>query len=163
VVMGVGVGLTLATALHTALASLPDDKSGVGSGLTSAFRQIGGAFGVAVLGSVLGTGYRDDMRQAVEGLPEGPAIAAREEVGTALQIAAQLGPGGDSLRDAARNAYVDSMDTALVVGAAVAFVAAAIALVGMPKGSLGHSAAAAGDADPDAEQRPTDPSRQHVP
>lgn len=154
VLIGVGVGLTLATALHTALESLPDDKAGVGSGLTSAFRQIGGAFGVAVLGSVLGSGYRDGMQDAVQGLPAAPADAAREEVSAALQVSDQLGPAGQALADAARNTYVDSMDTALVVGAVVAFAAAAIALVGIPKGVVKSHVAAA--------QRTDDPAREPV-
>jgi MFS family permease len=133
VIIGVGVGLTLATALHAALSSLPDSKAGVGSGVTSAFRQIGGAFGVAILGSVLGSAYRDEMQPAVAGLPEPLAAAAGDEVGTAIQISRSLGPAGISLQDAAQNAYAAGMEKAVLVGSAVAFAAAVIALIGMPK------------------------------
>lgn len=131
VVIGVGVGLTLATALHVALATLPDHKSGLGSGLTSAFRQIGGAFGVAVVGSVLGTHYREAMQGITQGLPPDLTAAAQDEIGSAMAIADALGPAGSAIRDGAVNAYTDGMRAALLVGTAVALTAAVLAAIGL--------------------------------
>lgn len=139
--LGIGIGLTLAIAMHTALSTVPDEKSGEASGSTSAFRQVGGVIGVAVLGSVLGTAYRDDMESATRGLPEQAAEAAGDTVGAALRIAQQLGPKGDELAAAARQAYVDSMDLALVGGAVVLLALAAAVFVWMPSKAVVHASA----------------------
>ncbi|MFJ6294019.1 MFS transporter [Streptomyces griseoviridis] len=152
--LGIGIGLTLAIAMHTALATASDDKSGEASGITSAFRQVGGVIGVAVLGSVLSTGFRDDMKPLVAGLPAEAADVAKDTVGAALAVAEKLGPQGRALAEAARRAYVDSMDTALIGGAVVVFVLAAVVFGWMPRGG----------ATPTAET-PADPSRpvtEHV-
>ncbi|MBL1100893.1 MFS transporter [Streptomyces sp. 205] len=130
--LGIGIGLTLAIAMHTALSTVSDDKSGEASGATSAFRQVGGVIGVAVLGSVLSTAYRDDMEPAVSNLPEGAADAAKDTVGAAVHVADMIGPKGERLAEAARQAYVDSMDVALVGGAVVLFALAAVVFAWMP-------------------------------
>ncbi|MFG2292975.1 MFS transporter [Streptomyces sp. NPDC048603] len=139
--LGIGIGLTLAIAMHTALSTVSDDKSGEASGATSAFRQVGGVIGVAVLGSVLGTAYRDDMEPAVGGLPEEAADAAKDTVGAALHVADMAGPKGQALADAARQAYVDSMDVALIGGAVVLFAVAAVVFAWMPSRSADHGVA----------------------
>ncbi|MEU6105103.1 MFS transporter [Streptomyces flaveolus] len=138
--LGIGIGLTLAIAMHAALATASDDKSGEASGITSAFRQVGGVIGVAVLGSVLSTGYRSDMEKSVDGLPTEAADAAEETVGAALAVAQKLGPAGRELADAARRAYVDSMDVALVGGAVVVFALAAVVFAWMPRRAAEHEA-----------------------
>ncbi|UED88054.1 MFS transporter [Streptomyces profundus] len=155
--LGVGIGLTLAIAMHTALSTVPDDKSGEASGATSAFRQVGGVIGVAVLGSVLGTAYQNRMEPATEGLPEEAADAATDTVGAALQVADLIGPGGEALAEAARQAYVDSMDVALVGGAVVLFVLAAVVFAWMPARLTGHGpipvkAVSAGSSAPSGER-----------
>ncbi|MFI2435507.1 MFS transporter [Streptomyces sp. NPDC018693] len=139
--LGIGIGLTLAIAMHTALATASDEKSGEASGITSAFRQVGGVIGVAVLGSVLSTGYRNDMEPVVSGLPPQAADAAEDTVGAALEIARQMGTQGQALADAARRIYVDSMDTALIGGAVVVLALAAVVFGWMPRHSVGHAAA----------------------
>jgi hypothetical protein len=81
------------------------------------------------------------MAGAVRGLPAPAAHAAVQEVASALQVADHLGPAGELLREAARNAYVHSMHTALITGAGMAFVAGLIALAGLP-GRAKHAATA---------------------
>src|SRR5712692_7258347 len=53
VVGGLGVGMTLAPASAAVLASVPDDKAGVASGVVTTFRQTGGVLGVAIMGAIL--------------------------------------------------------------------------------------------------------------
>lgn len=144
IMLGIGIGLTLAIAMHTALATVPDEKSGEASGSTSAFRQVGGVIGVAVLGSVLGTAYRDEMDSATRGLPAEAAEAAGDTVGAALRVAQQLGPKGGELAAAARQAYVDSMDLALIGGSVVLLALAAVVFVWMPSKSVPHASTGVG-------------------
>ncbi|MFJ8946302.1 DHA2 family efflux MFS transporter permease subunit [Streptomyces sp. NPDC102395] len=153
--LGIGIGLTLAIAMHAALATASDDKSGEASGVTSAFRQVGGVIGVAVLGSVLSTGYRDDMKPAVVGLPAEAADAAKDTVGAALAIARKLGPQGQELADAARRAYVDSMDAALIGGAVVVFAFAVVVFAWMPRRGSDHAAAS-------SSSEPSSPTTEYV-
>src|SRR6185503_10370361 len=50
---GLGVGMTLAPASAAVLATVPDDKAGVASGVVTTFRQTGGVLGIAVMGAIL--------------------------------------------------------------------------------------------------------------
>ena len=61
--MAVGMGLTMAPATDSVMGSLPLAKAGVGSAVNDTTRQVGGALGVAVIGSVLATTYGDKISQ----------------------------------------------------------------------------------------------------
>ena len=64
-VMGAGLGFALPGAMNAALGALSAERSGVGSALIMALRQVGGTFGVAILGSILSTAYRSGLHAAV--------------------------------------------------------------------------------------------------
>jgi outer membrane murein-binding lipoprotein Lpp len=75
--LGVGMGLAMAPATDSIMGSLPTAKAGVGSAMNTTTRQVGGALGVAVLGSVLTSAYRDQLAPALGGLPaQAAALAA---------------------------------------------------------------------------------------
>jgi hypothetical protein len=88
-------------------------------------REVGGAIGIALLGTLLSSGYRRGLGGAVDGLPPEAAEAAEDNIGAALAIAAEV-PGGEALADAARQAFVDGMRLSMLVGAAVMAVAAGL-------------------------------------
>ena len=71
-------GLTMAPATESIMGSLPLAKAGVGSAVNDTTRQVGGALGVAIIGSLLASQYRGDMDQAVSGLPHGAAETASD-------------------------------------------------------------------------------------
>jgi DHA2 family multidrug resistance protein-like MFS transporter len=119
---GLGLGVTLPPAMNLALGALTAGRSGVGNGLLQALRQVGGAIGVAVLGSVLHGGYR----AALAGRPE----AVRESVTSGLAAASRLGDAG--LATAVRAAFVSGMDRSLLVTALVALVGAVLAVALLP-------------------------------
>jgi MFS transporter, DHA2 family, multidrug resistance protein len=85
---------------------------------------------VAVLGSLLSSGYRADMDAAVSGLPAGAADAARDSLGGALAVAAH--GGGARLATTAQEAFVSGMHSAVIVAAGIALAGALIALVFLP-------------------------------
>jgi hypothetical protein len=95
-------------------------------------RQVGGALGVAVLGSVLSSSYRDAIAPALAGLPGQAAAAAHDSLGAALGVAGRLGAAGDTLAQAARGAFVDAMGDVALVAAAAALLGALVTLMLLP-------------------------------
>ena len=128
---GVGAGLVSAPATESILGSLPKAKAGVGSATNDTTIELGGALGVAVLGSVLIGGYAAQMTGVVRGLPA--AAAARHNLGDALAAAHQLGgPAGEGLAAAARAAFIHGLSVTELVGLAVALAGAVVALAFLP-------------------------------
>ena len=118
---GIGLGFTMPPSMDVALGALTAERSGVGNGLLQAMRQVGGAIGVAILGTVLAGAYRDD-------LPSAAPPVARESAATGVAAAAH-DPG---LRHAVQSAFTHGMDVSLLVAAAIAGVGAILALFLLP-------------------------------
>jgi Na+/melibiose symporter-like transporter len=135
--LGCGMGLTVAPATESIMGSLPLAKAGVGSAMNDTTRQVGGALGVAVLGSILASGYGAAIQPTLRGAPPQLAQAAGEGIGVAAAIAAQLGPQGQGLLEAARSAFVQGMGDAVQVGAGVAALAALLVLLFLPARATG--------------------------
>jgi len=146
--MGLGMGMTMAPATESIMGSLPRAKAGVGSAVNDTTRQVGGALGVAILGSLLASTYASSLGSAA------PA-AARASVGAALDLARQLGGDeGAALAASARSAYVDGMGVGVLVAAGVALSGALVALVFLPSRARMETASPSettGGADTDLE------------
>jgi EmrB/QacA subfamily drug resistance transporter len=128
VVMALGIAMGMVPATDSIMGSLPKEKAGVGSAVNDTTRQVGGALGVAVLGSLLATGYRAHLK--VDGL-SGPALAqARASVGGALQVAKDH--GNEAVAQAGRASYVHGMHLSLLVGAVFVFGGAFLSLFYLP-------------------------------
>lgn len=134
IVAGAGMGLAMTPATDAVMGAVPKDNAGVGSAVNDTTRQVGGALGVAVLGSLLATNYSDAMRGPASTLPPEVTAVTRDSVGAALEVAAQLPDPAAALAlvNAARIAFIDAMGTTLVIGAGVTLVGAAIALLFLP-------------------------------
>ena len=133
--MAVGMGLTMAPATESIMGSLPLAKAGVGSAVNDTTRQVGGALGVAIIGSVLASTYGSKVGDAVNGqrLPSGVANDAKNSLGFALQTASRIGgPAGNALASTARTAFVDGMHQGYLVGAAVLILGAIAAAIWLP-------------------------------
>jgi MFS transporter, DHA2 family, integral membrane protein len=117
-----GMGFTTAPSTGAIMRSLPLEKAGVGSAVNDTTRELGGALGVAALGSILTSNFHTSLSASVAGLSN----AASHNVGDALQQAAAMhSPQGRVLAAAARHAYVHAFDTTLLIGVVVAMLAAA--------------------------------------
>jgi EmrB/QacA subfamily drug resistance transporter len=124
-VLGLGMGLTMAPATESVMNAVPPEKASVGSAINDATRTTGGALGVAVLGSLVSSGYRAGM--------DGAGDMARDSLAGALALAERIGgPSGQRLAETAQGAYVDGMHAAVIVAAAVAAAAALFVLVALP-------------------------------
>ncbi len=125
-VLAGGMGLSMAPSTTGIMASLPLGKAGVGSAVNDTTRELGGALGVAVLGSLLASRYAASIGDAMGSLLPRPALeAAKSSLGGALGVARTVGgPVGERLADAARSAFVDAMSSSLAVASAVVLLAA---------------------------------------
>jgi len=126
VTMGAGMGLSMAPSTTGIMASMPLRKAGVGSAVNDTTRELGGALGVAVLGSLLASKFTSALPASVAALPAPARAAVRSSVGGALGVAATLpGAAGSALAAGAKAAFVHGM-TVTCVAAAVVAVAAAV-------------------------------------
>jgi EmrB/QacA subfamily drug resistance transporter len=135
--LGIGMGLVVAPATESIMGSVPLAKAGVGSAMNDTTRQVGGALGVAVLGSILAASYGAAIQPTLRGAPPQVAQTAGDSIGAAATIAAQLGPQGSGLLEAARSAFIQGMGDALQVGAGVAALAALLVLLFLPARATG--------------------------
>jgi MFS transporter, DHA2 family, multidrug resistance protein len=127
-VTGLGLGLAMPTMLNAALSALAPERSGSGSALMTAARQVGATIGIAVLGTVLNSVYRSHLGVAS---PATAIAAARSSVGAGVAVAARLGSA--SLLAAVHDAYASGVDVMLWVCAAIAAAAAVLATVFLPR------------------------------
>jgi hypothetical protein len=131
-VLGTGMGFTMAPATESIMGSLPLAKAGVGSAMNDTTRQVGGALGVAVLGSILASSYGAAIQPALQGLPPQLAQGAGDSIGAAQMVAAQLGVQGQALAEGARSAFIHGMGDAVLLGAGIAALGALLVLLFLP-------------------------------
>ena len=132
--MALGMGFVMAPSTESVMGSLPREKAGVGSAVNDTTRQVGGALGVAVIGSVVASVYADRIVAAASSLGlAGPTLeAAKASLGGALAVAGEAGPGGAALVDAAREGFVDALSAGLRIGGVVVLVASAVVFAFLP-------------------------------
>jgi MFS transporter, DHA2 family, multidrug resistance protein len=127
--VGLGLGFALPTVMDAALSALSTERSGVGSAVIMALRQVGGTIGVALLGTVLNAAYQS--RVEVDGLPAAAAAAVRDGVSAGVAVASQL--GSPALLASVQSAFVGAMGTMLWVCGGVAAAGVALALAFLPR------------------------------
>ena len=139
---GLGLGLAMPQTMNAALSALSAERSGSGSALISALRQVGATVGVAVLGTVLGSVYRAHLD--VTGLPAAAGALAKSSVIAGVQVARQL--GSVALLDSVRTAFVQGMDAMLWICGGIALTSAILALIFLPRRPDGITGAPRGGA-----------------
>jgi EmrB/QacA subfamily drug resistance transporter len=128
VVVGAGMGLALATSTSAALVELSPDRSGVGTGVVEAIDEVGGPLGIAIAGSVVSAGYLAHVN--LSGLSPSAVSAVRGSVFGGVAVAQQLHL--PALLTSVRAGFVQGMDTALLVSAAIALAGVILALLYLP-------------------------------
>lgn len=130
--MGTGMAHIMTPTSVVIMQALPREKAGSASALSNTFRQVGGALGIAVLGSVLSTAYRNGIDGNLGILPAGLRDTAGESIEATLGIAAKLGPRGHALVDPANNAFLHAMHVTALCGTVVALIGAVVVAVFLP-------------------------------
>jgi len=128
---GLGLGMVMPSAMGVALGALSAERSGAGSALLTAMRQVGSTIGVAVLGTVISNSYSSGVASSAAHLPAQAASAVRSSVGAGVGVAGQL--GSSSLLDTIRSAFVHGMDLMLWTCGGIAVAAALLALLFLPR------------------------------
>lgn len=135
VLMGVGMGNVMSPATESIMGSLPREKAGVGSAMNDTTRQVGGAVGVAVLGSILSSHYGPKLASALTGkVPAGLVTSARDSVGRAVSIAntPSSAPFRTQIISAAHQSFIGGMHLAAIVAAAIVMIAFAGVAIWLP-------------------------------
>ena len=147
--LAMGMATTMTPLTTLIMSSVPLGKAGVGSAMNDTTRELGGALGVAVLGSLVTSQYGTSLAPAIGGLPAQARAIADSGLAGALKVAEQIGgSAGGSIADAARGAFVDGIALAAVVGAAVVLLAAVAAWFLLPSSHIVASHGGAGPIDP---------------
>jgi EmrB/QacA subfamily drug resistance transporter len=121
--MMAGMAATMSPFTAMIMTSIPPERAGMGSATNDTTRELGGALGVAVLGSVITTQFRSASLSGIDQLPANVQTLARSGLPGSLQAARSLPAnlGGPLVTDA-RRAFVDGFGTATIVGGAVVAV-----------------------------------------
>jgi Na+/melibiose symporter-like transporter len=140
-VQGCGMGLVLAPATEAIMSVVPREKAGAGAAVNNSVRQVGGALGVAILGSLMASAYSARLGTAVDGLPPGAREEAGESIVATLEAVRRAQAGGDAevaraataVVGPAQEAFVGAMHLTALGTVAAALLATTIVLIWMPR------------------------------
>jgi DHA2 family multidrug resistance protein-like MFS transporter len=144
-VVSLGLAPVFTATTDLIVGSAPPERAGAASGISETGAELGGAFGIAILGSIGAAVYRGVLADTMPaGIPAEAAAVARDTLGGAMGVAAQL-PGelGAALVDAAREAFVQGMQLTVALSAVVAAggaVMATVLLRAVPAGAEAEAA-----------------------
>jgi MFS transporter, DHA2 family, multidrug resistance protein len=132
-----GMGLTIAPATASIMGAVPAGRAGVGSAINDTTRQVGGALGVAIMGSVGASIYHRYLgaHESAIHLVSTAAGPAHDSVGGAATVASHLPPNqAAALIEVARHGFIQGLDAASWVAAGVCVLGALVALLFLPRG-----------------------------
>jgi hypothetical protein len=142
---GLGAGIAMPAATDLIMSTLPPARAGVGSAVNDTVRELGGALGIAVIGSVAASAYATNLQSQLDrisSLPDEVRLVVTDNVGAALEASRHLGADGEAIATAASDAFVSSMSGSLWVGVGLAALAGVVAYVHLPRHvpASGHGA-----------------------
>ncbi|MFF6984459.1 MFS transporter [Streptomyces sp. NPDC008343] len=139
--LGFAIGLSVSPATDTIMGSFPESELGVGGGANDTSMELGGSLGIAVLGSLLGAAYRDELTDVVGNqLPAAALESARDSVGGGLAVAEQIAAsstGGAqqaaALVDAVHASFAHGVVQTSLAGGIIMAAGTVIVLVLLPR------------------------------
>jgi EmrB/QacA subfamily drug resistance transporter len=135
---GMAMGCVGPPVTESIMGSVPKERAGVGSAVNDTTRQVGGALGVAVLGSIFASRYHAAMDRAA--LPLGLRHSARDSIGLTLQTAGRVTDPALAVRvhDAGLDAFHDAMHVTYAAAVVVVFLAFLVAWKWLPAHAPDH-------------------------
>jgi EmrB/QacA subfamily drug resistance transporter len=136
-----GMALSMSPMTAAIMSAVPPRRAGAGSAMNDATRELGAAFGIAVMGSIATSQYSSAVDGLTRSLPAAAQEAARSSISGALKVAGQLpGAAGQALKSGAESAFVDGLHFATMAGALLALGAAFMVWRFLPR-HLAHEGA----------------------
>ncbi|MCI0711542.1 MAG: MFS transporter [Chloroflexi bacterium] len=138
IIIATGMGLAVSPATDSIMGSVPPNKAGVGSAMNDTTRELGGAMGVAVLGTIMNSRYIADvetLRQQIPILPDDAFSGISDSIQAAHIIAADPRVpdfAREAIISTADQAFVAGMNEAMLIGSAIMLFAAVVAYVLLP-------------------------------
>ncbi|MBZ0294837.1 MAG: hypothetical protein K8L99_19900, partial [Anaerolineae bacterium] len=141
IILATGLGMAMSPATNSIMGSVPVNKAGIGSAMNDTTRQLGGALGVAVLGTILNSTYLRDIQGLLGTLSPVAPQAALDAISSSIQGAHAVATNtqvpipaaiAQNIIDTANNAFVVGMSEALLIGGLIMLVAAGLTLLILP-------------------------------
>jgi EmrB/QacA subfamily drug resistance transporter len=145
--IGIGLAHVMAPATESIMGSLPREKAGVGSAMNDTTRQVGGAVGVALMGSIVSSHFASEMRSNLQGVvPAGTLHRAQDSVGAALGVAGSASSSAQRIVSVAHESFVSGMHLALWAALAIMVIGVIAVAIWLPAqaadDSIDHATAA---------------------
>jgi EmrB/QacA subfamily drug resistance transporter len=134
-IQGAGMGTVMPPSTEAVMSVVPRERAGSGSALTNTARQVAGALGVAVLGSILAQAYRSQLSPHLTALPAQARGAAAGSITATHAVAGRLGAGSPAGRDLAAfadAAFVHAMHITTLISAAITLLGVLVVMIWMP-------------------------------
>ncbi|MGW0837286.1 MFS transporter [Streptomyces prunicolor] len=160
--LGFAIGLSVSPATDTIMGSFPENELGVGGGANDTALELGGSLGIAILGSLLGTTYKDKLTDLVGGhLPAAALDTAKDSVGGGLAVAQEIaktpsaGPQqAQALVDAVHEAFAHGVAQTSLVGGIIMAAGTLIVLAVLPGRRT--------NGEPEPKATETSPDQEHA-
>jgi predicted MFS family arabinose efflux permease len=131
-ILSTGIGFCTAPTTSAIMSAVPDEKQGVASAVNDTSREMGGALGIAVAGSILAGRYSHELAPALAGFSAPVRGPATDSLAKAVEVADKLGPQVGRLAEFSKVAFVTAMHASLTVLAVIVAVAAALIVLWAP-------------------------------
>jgi EmrB/QacA subfamily drug resistance transporter len=141
-IQGGGMGTVMPPATEAVMSVVPRERAGSGSALTNTARQVSGALGVAILGSILAQAYRDQLSPHLTAVPAAARGAATGSITATQAVAARLGAAGRDLTGFADAAFVHAMHVTTIISAVITLLGVLVVVIWMPGRAARRSTAA---------------------
>jgi hypothetical protein len=131
-VQGVGMAHVNPAATESIMSTVPREQAGIGAAVGNTVRQVGGALGVAVLGTVLSSVYRNQITPHLNTLPAGTRHTASESVSATYGVAEKVGPSAAPVLPHANDAFVNAMHWAAAGSLVIGLIGAVLVAIYLP-------------------------------
>jgi len=125
-VMSTGIGFCTAPSTLAIMTAVPDEKQGVASAVNDTTREVGAALGIALAGSILAARYAHVLTPHLAAFPDPVRAPASHSLAQALEISKRLGPQGRQLTELSQTAFLQAMESSLLVLGLIIAVAALV-------------------------------------
>lgn len=131
--MMTGISAAMTPGTNILMASVPRNRSGMGSAMNDTTRELGGALGVAVLGAILAAVYEEKIASTASQFTGEIKTALESSLAVALRVGEEMGPAGESIVEAAKLAWMQGIEQSALIAAGILIFSAVVAFLFLPK------------------------------